>query len=78
MCDLAYVNLLREKVRQQEAEEKRARNFSHTSSLRFVPWIFPAQSVTLACSERSPTATDGPISHEPQRLALRDVEPSPG
>jgi hypothetical protein len=73
MCDLAYVNLLREKVRQQEAEEKRARNFSHTSSLRFVPWT----SVMLACSERSPTATDGPI-REPQRSALQDVEPSPG
>jgi hypothetical protein len=54
MCDLAYVNLLREKVRQQEAEEKRARDFSLTSSLRFVPWTFPAQSVMLACSERSP------------------------
>jgi hypothetical protein len=54
MCDLAYVNLLREKVRQQEAEEKRPRDFSHTSSLRFVPWTFPAQSVMLACSERSP------------------------
>jgi hypothetical protein len=44
MCDQAYVNLLRERVRQQEAEEKRVAAFGTTHSARFVPWIMPAQS----------------------------------
>jgi hypothetical protein len=53
MCDLAYVNLLREKVRQLDAEEKRLRDFGHSSSPRFVPWILPAQSATPVLSEPS-------------------------
>jgi hypothetical protein len=55
MCDLAYVNLLREKVRQLKAEEMRLRDFGHRSSSgRFVPWILPVQSAMQAPSERSP------------------------
>jgi hypothetical protein len=44
MCDQAYVNLLREKVRQQEAEERRVASFGTTHHARFVPWIMPARS----------------------------------
>jgi hypothetical protein len=44
MCDQAYVNLLREKVRQLEAEENRVAAFGTTPHVRFVPWIIPAQS----------------------------------
>ena len=44
MCDQAYVNLLREKVRQKEAEERRIAAFGPAPSIRFVPWIMPAQS----------------------------------
>jgi hypothetical protein len=51
--DLAYVNLLREKVRQQDAEEKRLRDFPQSSSPRFVPYILPAQSVMPLISEPS-------------------------
>jgi hypothetical protein len=54
VCDLAYVNLLREKVRQLEFEEKRLRDFPQSSSPRFVPWILPAQSAIPAASEQSP------------------------
>jgi len=43
MCDLAYVNLLREKARRQEAEEKRVTAFGSMHRKRFVPWIMPAQ-----------------------------------
>jgi len=44
MCDLAYVNLLREKVRHMEAEERRSATFRTTSSARFVPWVMPTRS----------------------------------
>jgi hypothetical protein len=44
VCDQAYVNLLREKVRQLEAEEKRVAAFGAAPHVRFVPWIMPAQS----------------------------------
>jgi hypothetical protein len=44
MSDFAYINLLREKVRQLEIEEKRLQAFGPTPSFRFVPWIIPAQS----------------------------------
>jgi hypothetical protein len=44
MCDLVYVNLLREKVRQLQAEEKRAAVLGTTPYERFVPWTMPAQS----------------------------------
>jgi hypothetical protein len=43
MCDLAYVNLLREKVRQLRSEEKRLETFGHTPSGSFVPFIMAAQ-----------------------------------
>jgi hypothetical protein len=56
MCDLAWVNLLREKVRQLEFEEKRLRDFGHRSSARFVPYILPAQPTIPAASEPSPDA----------------------
>jgi hypothetical protein len=44
MSDFAYINLLREKVRQLEFDEKRLCAFGPTPSVRFVPWIMPAQS----------------------------------
>ena len=44
MCDLSYVNLLREKVRQMKAEEKHFAPSGTSSSERFVPWILPARS----------------------------------
>jgi hypothetical protein len=44
MCDLAFINLLREKVRQQETEDKRAAAFGAVPHQRFVPWSMPAQS----------------------------------
>jgi hypothetical protein len=43
MCDLAYVNILREKVRQLEAEERRLQAFGPTPSTRFVPFILTAE-----------------------------------
>jgi hypothetical protein len=42
MCDLAYVNMLREKVRQLEAEERRIATCGTPLHERFVPWIMPA------------------------------------
>jgi hypothetical protein len=53
MCDLAYVNLLREKVRQLEAEEeKRLEAFGPRPSRRFVPLIAPANSPSVSdCPE---------------------------
>jgi hypothetical protein len=52
MCDLAYVNSLREKVRQLEAEEKRLRDFPHSSTPRFVPYLLP-RPIEPAASEPS-------------------------
>lgn len=43
MCDLAFINLLREKVRQLEAEDRRTTAFGTTPAQRFVPWVMPAQ-----------------------------------
>jgi hypothetical protein len=54
MCDLAYVNLLREKVRQFEAEEKRLRDFPQSSGPRFVPYLLPAQSAASHPSSADP------------------------
>ena len=45
MCDLAYVNLLREKVRQLESEEKHVAAHGATRHQRFVPWITPASQL---------------------------------
>jgi hypothetical protein len=44
MCDLAFINLLREKVRQQDAEDRRAGAFGAGPHQRFVPFSIPAQS----------------------------------
>jgi hypothetical protein len=44
MCDLAFINILREKVRQQEAQDKRAAAFGAVTHERFVAWTMPAQS----------------------------------
>jgi hypothetical protein len=44
MCDLAFVNLLREKVRHQEAEDQRSAAFGKSSRERFVPWTMPLQA----------------------------------
>jgi hypothetical protein len=49
MCDLAYVNLLREKVRQLEAEEKRA-----LRDVRFKPYVTPVQSQSQDAADRKP------------------------
>jgi hypothetical protein len=49
MSDLAYVNFLREKVRQLEAEEKRA---SH--DVRFIPYVTPVQSQSQDAADRKP------------------------
>ena len=67
MCDLAYVNLLREKVRQREAEERRLNAFGPTPSTRFVPWIMPDQSPQkepdFACSTGgSPTVAPATLA----------------
>jgi hypothetical protein len=53
MCDQAYVNLLREKVRQLEAEERRIAVFGTTPHERFVPWIMPARSRSQDTSDRA-------------------------
>jgi hypothetical protein len=42
MCDLAYINKLREKVRQRDDEERRLQAFGPSPSVRFVPWVMPA------------------------------------
>jgi hypothetical protein len=39
VCDFAYVNLLREKVRQIEVEARRLQDFGPPPSARFVPWV---------------------------------------
>jgi hypothetical protein len=43
MCDLAFINLLREHVRQQEVENKRTAAFGAMPRQRFVPCTMPAQ-----------------------------------
>jgi hypothetical protein len=50
MCDLAYVNLLREKVRQLEAEQKRIATFGTTSIARLVPCHAVAVTGTAAAT----------------------------
>jgi hypothetical protein len=52
MCDLAFINLLREKVRQQDAEDKRAAAFGGVPYQRFVPLSIPAQSQPRSGSAR--------------------------
>ena len=47
MCDLAYVNLLREKVRQLETEQKRLEIFGPAPGMRFVPFM-ATQSPSLS------------------------------
>jgi hypothetical protein len=56
VCDLAYVNLLREKVRQLQAQEQRIATFGSSPNGRFVPYIMPIQSQSQAPSERSQCA----------------------
>jgi hypothetical protein len=46
MCDLAYVNLLREKVRQLRVEERRLEAFGQTPSGSFVPFILTTEAPT--------------------------------
>ncbi len=43
MCDFAFINLLREKVRQREEEERRLQAFGPAPSVRFVPWVMTGQ-----------------------------------
>src|ERR1700719_3333079 len=70
---VAYVNLLREKIRVLEAEEKRAEAFNKPHSKRFVPWAMPAlptsQSEVEAPADsdgafelHGPTGAGGPIT----------------
>jgi hypothetical protein len=51
MCDLAFVNLLRERVRHQEAEDQRSVAFGKSPCQRFVPWIMPSQASLQPASE---------------------------
>ena len=51
MCDLAFVNLLREKVRHREAEDQRSAAFGKSSRERFVPWTMPLQGSSRTHSE---------------------------
>jgi hypothetical protein len=44
MCDLAYVILLRERVRWVETEQKHIEAFGPAPTARFVPWIIPASA----------------------------------
>jgi hypothetical protein len=44
MCDLAYVTLLRERVRRAEGEQKHIEAFGPARRVRFVPWIIPASA----------------------------------
>ena len=41
MGDLAYLNLLREKVRHFEEEQNRAAVFGASRAPTFVPWVLP-------------------------------------
>jgi hypothetical protein len=52
MCDLAFINLLREKVRQQDAEDKPAAAVGAVPHQRFVPLSMPAQSQTRSAPAR--------------------------
>jgi hypothetical protein len=52
MCDLAYVSLLCEKVRQLEIEQKRLETFGPTPRGRFVPFM-AGQSPSLGESADS-------------------------
>jgi hypothetical protein len=58
VCDFSFVNLLREKVRQQEAEEKRLQAFGPVPSRRFVAWIMPVQSPLKPDTLSSPDRLD--------------------
>jgi hypothetical protein len=57
MCDLAYVNFLREKVRQLEAEERRLQAFGPTPSTRFVPFTLTTVDVGPIPRELVPEMT---------------------
>jgi hypothetical protein len=59
MCDQAYVNLLRERVRQKEAEERRIAAFGPAPSTRFVPLNTPAQSQPQDADERKHAGGSG-------------------
>jgi hypothetical protein len=61
MCDLAYVNLLREKVRYLKAEEKRIAAFGDSSSPsgRFVPWTLPAELPSQTALKETPADSRG-------------------
>jgi hypothetical protein len=54
MCDLAYVNLLREKVRVSKAEEKRDEAFGKPPNKRFVPWVMPVSPPSQTEVEAKP------------------------
>jgi hypothetical protein len=47
-----YVNLLREKARQLEAEEKRLEAFGPAPSVRFVPFIMAARLPIRSVADR--------------------------
>jgi hypothetical protein len=54
MCDLAYVNLLREKVRVSQAEENRDEAFGKPPGKRFVPWVMPVSPPSQTEVEAKP------------------------
>ena len=59
MCDLAYVNLLREKVRQADIEAQRIANVGTSSSPRFVPWSLSSASLATALSKSAVAQPSG-------------------
>jgi hypothetical protein len=52
MGDLAFINLLREKVRQQQAEDRRTAALGAAPHQRFVAWIMPDQPQTRSAPAR--------------------------
>ena len=52
MGDLAYLNLLREKVRQLEDEQQRAIAFGASRPRSFVPWVMPKAAIIVAMPQR--------------------------
>jgi hypothetical protein len=57
VCDLAFINLLREKVHHRETEDTRAAAFGKSPSERFVPWILPSPAAFQAAPETQPEKT---------------------
>ena len=57
MCDLAFINLLRERVHHRETENMRAAAFGKSPRERFVPWIPPLQAPLQVAPDSKPDET---------------------